>query len=64
MSARLPPCVSIDLGTSELQDVINKAKDFALMHGIFLLKVANSIVLILWFQVLACDPEQTSVQIP
>ncbi|XP_057375062.1 glutathione synthetase-like isoform X2 [Daphnia carinata] len=34
MSARLEPCVSIDFDSSALDEVVTKAKDWALMHGV------------------------------
>lgn len=32
--SQLQPCIQLQLSNEELQDVINKAKDWALMHGI------------------------------
>ena len=34
MSTRLEPCVSINFDSSTLDEIVTKAKDWALMHGI------------------------------
>ena len=33
MPTRLEPCVSIDFDSCTLEDIVSKAKDWALMHG-------------------------------
>lgn len=33
MSTRIEPCVNIDFDEKTLEDVVSKAKDWAVMHG-------------------------------
>ena len=41
MSARLEPCVPIDFDEKTLEDVVSKAKDWAVMHG--LISITNGL---------------------
>lgn len=36
--SRLQPCIQLQFSKEELQNVIEKAKDWALMHGILIYK--------------------------
>jgi glutathione synthase len=37
----LPSCIPLPLDQSELEEIISKAKDYALMHGICMRSKAN-----------------------
>ena len=50
-SNRLEPCIKLPLENDVLQDIVEKAKDWALMHGkylIFLLKF-EQIISVIYF---------------
>lgn len=38
---QLQPCINLDLSQRELQDLIDKAKDWTLMHGMYSQKYNN-----------------------
>lgn len=43
---QLQPCVDLDLSKKELQDLVDKAKDWALMHGMYFHKKVITILII------------------
>lgn len=49
MEARLQPCLALPLNEEELNQVTDKAKDWAIMHGKIKLFIVNVLLSILHF---------------
>lgn len=49
MEARLQPCLALPLNEEELNNVTDKAKDWAIMHGKIKLFIVNVLLSILHF---------------
>lgn len=61
MSPRLPRCLEVKFENPELDRLIAKAKDWAIMHGNNLFKLSNVFPHVLHFQESPCDLRLTSV---